>query len=388
MRRFVSLNRADCSLLLAGIVLAILVGERPVATFGQEDKPAAKQEGESKQAEAKKDESKKDELKKEESTPAAAPPPVPEKPAEPAAEPDLLSRTELEERLEEEGSFAFVDVPLQDAVEAFGQQMHIQVSLDLKALDDEGVGADKPVTVQFAKLKASRFLDAMLEPLGLTWIAEDGYLSVTTISRAAEKSEIRVYQVSDLVPPNFFPQPMMMPGMGMPGMGSGGMGMPGMGGMPGMAPAPNNIPVPPAPVPTAPAPTNKAPGSEGGGGGGFFGVPTGVDLGIGQPPRSILAQFGSGMMSSGGMGGMGSMGGMAAGSGMSGNVDPSSLTHLVMGTVRPESWEDNGGTGSVQYVPGGLLVIRQSAPIHRDLKRFFAMLREARESEPGAVVTQ
>jgi hypothetical protein len=58
------------------------------------------------------------------------------------------------------------------------------------------------------------------------------------------------------------------------------------------------------------------------------------------------------------------------------NVPPaaSALIQVLERTVAPDSWEPVGGMGTVTYY-GEMLVIRQSARVHRETEQVLALLR-------------
>ena len=425
MNRHTFLNRTDFMVLLVAATLAAMASDRSQATFGQEGSQSEKATEKGPPSAVANDPGS--------GKPSHAESQPSKQPSEPPTVPPR-SRAELESHLEEIDQVDFSDVPLRDLLDAYGAQAGIQFVLDRQSLDEEGIGEDQAISVRLSNIRRSQFLQIALEPLGLTWIVEDGYIRVTTLTRAEEQMEIRVYQVADLLEQRPVPPPSYLPGvMGMPGM----MPVPGMSGMPGMmpggtsgsmiapgyAPRPNlgspygvpqpTLPANPAPAnpaPANPAPANNAPaGGSSGGGGGFFGVPSATH-GTG-PSNTILAQFGGGIGGGlggaggygGGLGGMGggggggemgsgAVGGSPGGSsqlgGPSSQLDFESLTDLVQATVAPDSWVDAGGSASIRAYHGGVLVIGQSVPVHRRLQRFFDMLREARAAESGAVVTE
>jgi len=58
---------------------------------------------------------------------------------------------------------------------------------------------------------------------------------------------------------------------------------------------------------------------------------------------------------------------------------PESLVQLLMAAAEPESWDEVGGQGSVLQVEHlGLLAIRQSRDVHRDVASLLAALRKVR----------
>jgi hypothetical protein len=63
------------------------------------------------------------------------------------------------------------------------------------------------------------------------------------------------------------------------------------------------------------------------------------------------------------------------------------LTSLITTLVRPESWQDVGGNGSVAAnLPTGTLVIRQTQMVHAEIQQLFtALLKWKKSARTGAV---
>jgi hypothetical protein len=52
------------------------------------------------------------------------------------------------------------------------------------------------------------------------------------------------------------------------------------------------------------------------------------------------------------------------------------LVELIKSVIKPESWTDNGGPGTVEEYRG-LLIISQTAERHREINHFLELLRQA-----------
>jgi hypothetical protein len=67
------------------------------------------------------------------------------------------------------------------------------------------------------------------------------------------------------------------------------------------------------------------------------------------------------------------------------SVEPppaASITQVLMSSVQPESWNAQGGPGSMEYfAPGRSLVIRQTASVHEQVKMLLEELRRAKEED-------
>ena len=69
------------------------------------------------------------------------------------------------------------------------------------------------------------------------------------------------------------------------------------------------------------------------------------------------------------------------------DTEASRLTDVIQSSVEPESWQDNGGRGTVRYYRGTLVVL-QTAKVHQAVERLLSELRQATkhaaETEPPA----
>jgi hypothetical protein len=57
--------------------------------------------------------------------------------------------------------------------------------------------------------------------------------------------------------------------------------------------------------------------------------------------------------------------------------DYDTLIDLITSTVQPDSWTDNGGSGSISGFPSGLLVISQTDDYQEEVERLLTMMRAA-----------
>ncbi|MHC4400754.1 MAG: SHD1 domain-containing protein [Planctomycetota bacterium] len=67
-------------------------------------------------------------------------------------------------------------------------------------------------------------------------------------------------------------------------------------------------------------------------------------------------------------------------------ADPEALVADVTRNVAPDSWEHVGGAGSIAVWPGGALVVAQSDPLHREIRRRYADRLQRVESVDGPAV--
>ena len=118
----------------------------------------------------------------------------------PAQPPRELARTQAEVRgrLREPVEFHFTRTPLSDVIRKIQDQHALQTHLVKRALDDEGVATDAPVTMHLEGVSLETALQLTLEPLGLTWICRDNVLLITAMTEAEYDLTARVYPVNDL----------------------------------------------------------------------------------------------------------------------------------------------------------------------------------------------
>lgn len=127
----------------------------------------------------------------------------------------------------------FVETPLHDVVNYLADRLQVPTYLDIQNLEDAGIGADTPVTLRMAQIRARSVLDLLLEPLDLDWVIAKEVLYITTRDRSSQLLTVRVYPVADLVAAR------ARPATARRAMGGGGGGGGGMGVQP-----PNPQPVP------------------------------------------------------------------------------------------------------------------------------------------------
>ena len=114
--------------------------------------------------------------------------------------PKSTSELSIEKKLNESIKLNFKDMTLEDAVAYIQNYTGLNVMLDPKALNDEGLSRDSKVTLQFpngVKLKTALVL--MLRPLNLTYKPEDDVLLITSQQASRQNTVMWHYPVADLV---------------------------------------------------------------------------------------------------------------------------------------------------------------------------------------------
>jgi hypothetical protein len=105
----------------------------------------------------------------------------------------------IAEELEKPTTFEFLETELQDALQSIKDRHKIEIQVDKKALDDEGVGTDVPVTRRLSGISLKSALNLLLRELGLTYSVQDEVLLITTRTESDQRLTTVVYDVSDLV---------------------------------------------------------------------------------------------------------------------------------------------------------------------------------------------
>jgi general secretion pathway protein D len=261
-----------------------------------------------------------------------------------------IKELEIEQKLRTPVLPRYDETPLSKVIEDLSRLANVNIHLDPRGLEQEGVRSDTPITLnsllQEISLKSALML--ILEPLHLTYTVKDEVLKITSEQISDGEVYIDVYPVGDLVIPipNFVPNN----NIGLQGLindayhamgADGGFGVPG----------------PMAVV------TGQRPGQ-----------------GDGSLPTNAMAQFGGPGPNVGGAGaaptvsGPGGLGGAAS-------ADFDSLIDLIVNTVEHDSWMENGtGEGEIQEFPGNLsLVISQTQRVHEQIADLLEQLRRLQD---------
>ncbi|HET6883149.1 MAG TPA: DUF4974 domain-containing protein [Pirellulales bacterium] len=93
---------------------------------------------------------------------------------------DIHIRAALDEKTE----LDFREQPLSDVIEYLKQRHEIEIQLDNKALTDAGIGTDAPITRSVKGIPLRSALNLILSDLDLTYVVQNGVLTITTNARA------------------------------------------------------------------------------------------------------------------------------------------------------------------------------------------------------------
>ena len=90
--------------------------------------------------------------------------------------------------------------PLSDAMANMSKQMDIPIIIDDKALEEENITPDEPITIKLPLVSFRSALKLILEPLQLTYVIEDEVMRVT--SKKTSANACRFYDLSSILPDN------------------------------------------------------------------------------------------------------------------------------------------------------------------------------------------
>lgn len=310
----------------------------------------------------------------------------------------------IEEKLAQRIDVEYPEVPFKEVLEDLKERAGIQMYVNSKAIKNAVPDAlEASITINLKQVRLDMLLDLLLEQAGddsLAYVERDGILIISTSEALSGASEVKVYNCRDLLamaspvpgggmmmgPGGMMDGHMMPGGHGHSGGGFGGPG-PGFPGgdagrtfEPGAGDADTSGGTSPPPVPMGP---KSAPRTRN----------TPADRGAAGPeiPKGIAPQFGGGGGAPPAPGAGGGMGGMMGGGGEAGpprtdeEIRAERLMHLITTAVKPDSWQEMGGFGTISEYKG-LIVINHNARTHKDVENVLKMLREAAGLPEGGPV--
>jgi beta-lactamase regulating signal transducer with metallopeptidase domain len=135
----------------------------------------------------------------------------PEKPATSSPEPlqsnlpnrhrAISAREQTEKMLGQRVEVSFPGTSLKEVVRSLARTSSLNIILDARALEEEGLTGDEPVSIEVSGIKLRSALNLILEPLKLVTKVddEDGVIIITSRDRAAGRLVAMAYPVADLV---------------------------------------------------------------------------------------------------------------------------------------------------------------------------------------------
>jgi general secretion pathway protein D len=241
----------------------------------------------------------------------------------------------------------FTETPLADVVDylqaVIGNQTSIQ--LDLRALEDAGVGADTPVTRHVKDVKLRTALRLLLDDLDLTYLIRDDVMLITTKDKYDTELLTRTYPIGDLIERKPATAAPVAPA-------AKGGGQFQIADKPASATPVATLK--PTPQPATGTPAAAPVGGSGNVSSGFGGVP--VRAATTSKDRALEAKRNE--------------------------ADPySALVEVITTTIKPQTWDEFGGPGSISVVPvARSLVISQTREVHDEILELLRSLRAAKRT--------
>jgi hypothetical protein len=295
---------------------------------------------------------------------------------------ELLVQHRLDQKLNQKISVNFSELPLEDVLEYFAEQIDDNLIIDRQKLLEEGVALDQPISLELSDKPVRQLLKALLDPVQLSTVIQNEAIVVTTSQSASDRLQTQIHAAQDIVyevPPELHKhiqsqKPLWKRAPHWGGMmgGTGGMGMGG-----------------------------------GFGGGGFFGggmgggmmggavggqpnsamglsedietddLPADVDAASNRPKAKPIRDDVADGHTAGGLAiAPAAVDSAASTKPPDRTTNADEMIDLLETTIHPDSWETLSGPGSVIYFPGALgFVVRQTQAVHTELAAFLDRLR-------------
>jgi hypothetical protein len=101
--------------------------------------------------------------------------------------------------LEKPTTLDFVEQPLTEVIQYLKDLHEIEIQIDSKALEEEGITTDTPITRNLQGITLRSALHLMLKDLDMTSVITDEVLLITTVTQAKEMLYLREYPIGDLL---------------------------------------------------------------------------------------------------------------------------------------------------------------------------------------------
>jgi hypothetical protein len=101
--------------------------------------------------------------------------------------------------LDDDTSFSFIELPLEDAARYISDLHDIPVILDRRSLKELGITADSPITLSLKNVSLRSALRLMLRDLDLTYMVRDEVLQITSPEQAEGYLEVRIYKLPEIL---------------------------------------------------------------------------------------------------------------------------------------------------------------------------------------------
>lgn len=112
------------------------------------------------------------------------------------------AREKIESQLTRDITIRLEDVTLRDAVAGLAKSGGINIVLDSRALEEEGITVETPVSMQLDGVSLRSALKLLLEPLSLGYVIDDEVLKITSKTRLEGQQLLVAYHVAALLKTN------------------------------------------------------------------------------------------------------------------------------------------------------------------------------------------
>ena len=242
----------------------------------------------------------------------------------------------IEQKMQQRIDVVLFKQPLKDVVSSLGTKLDVPFYIDERALAEAGMDSNTPVNIDLRNIKAEVAMRLLMKSLQLTWFVRNDMVIVTTPEAAEQELEVRIYQCQDFleIASSFQDQG---------GMNVGG----GMGGFQN---------VPPRRIRGEGFRNDQSAGSD-------------DRLPATRSPYPHVYN--------------------ASSDGDSRHRDRTleDLIKLIPRVIKPRSWEDRGGSGTIGSLSGGILVISATSSVHAEVGQLLQKLRIAKKVRPNAAIT-
>lgn len=263
------------------------------------------------------------------------------------------SEIEIEKKLRTPVSLQFTNAPLSQVMTYLSKLADVNLHLDPTGLTEEGVTPETPVTINLpSEIMLKSALNLILQPLHLSYVIKDQVLKVTSEQMRDVQVYSVTYPVGDLVIP--IPNFVATSQMGLAGAYTKGMAdVSFMGGGVG---GPSSTSTPLSVV------SNSKHGSA-----------NAVDMLANQLPGGAASHLTGSKAAASRSAGPGGLGGGA-------EPDFDSLIDLITSTIKPTTWDEVGGAGSIKEFETNLsLVVSQTQDVHEEIVDLLEQLRRLQD---------
>jgi hypothetical protein len=102
------------------------------------------------------------------------------------------------QKLGQSTSIAVVEIPLMNVIAGLSEKTGIPMLIDIRALEEIGLSAEEPVSLQLQNVSLRSALRLLLRELDLTYMVRDEVLQITTIEAAEMNLTNRIYFLEGL----------------------------------------------------------------------------------------------------------------------------------------------------------------------------------------------